>query len=311
MGAVFESEEVRRAAKRHVESVTVDIGRRLRHVWNYGTPIWEREWDLLVVLDACRWDLFCEVAPEYEFIPSQMEWVYSPASMSEEWLEVHTAERFCDELSRTALISGNINTHWKPEFRHRWGYIDEVWKHGWDDESGTVSARAVTDAAIDYVRNRQGSHDTDRTIVWYFQPHRPFVPVEWSQGFEFGRLTDRDRDITQENEFNLYRDGIISRDQLWKGYAANLRYVLDEIELLLRNVATEDVVITSDHANLLGECGVYEHPRDFPHPVLRRVPWVRLSATDDETYIPDYDPGNEDLPKTEIRDRLEHLGYRA
>lgn len=302
---------MKRLTERWISAAALDVGRRLRRIRNYGTPIWERDWDVLVVLDACRLDLFREVAPEYEFLSEEeIGWIYSPASMSEEWLEVHTAGRFRDDQRRTALISGNINTHWKPEFRQGWGYIDEVWKHGWDETAGTVPPGVVTDAGIDYVRNRANHQDTDRTIVWYFQPHRPFVPVEWSGGFEFDRLTHRERDVAQENEFKLYRDGVICRDQLWDGYAANLRYVLDNVEILLRNMAVDDVVITSDHANLLGECGVYEHPRDFPHPVLRRVPWVRLSATDDRTHTPNYDPETGDLPDAELQDRLEHLGYR-
>jgi len=33
-----------------------------------GTNIYERDWDALVVLDACRVDILREVADEYEFI---------------------------------------------------------------------------------------------------------------------------------------------------------------------------------------------------------------------------------------------------
>jgi len=42
--------------------------RQLNRVRPDGTPIYEREWDVLVVLDACRLDLMEGVADEYEFI---------------------------------------------------------------------------------------------------------------------------------------------------------------------------------------------------------------------------------------------------
>lgn len=330
-GTLLENSTIE-AVKRRASNLVLEGGRWIRRRWNYGTPIWDCEWDLLIVLDACRWDLFCEVAPEYDFLPADLEskWTYSPASMSEEWLEVHAADQYCEEMSRTAMISGNINTCWKEWFRTEWGYLEEVWRYGWVDKDGTVPARAVTDATIDYVRDQRtkakaersdtsketdpvDGSDVDRTIAWYFQPHRPFVPVEWSGGFEFDRLTDRDRDIRQVNEFKQYRDGKLSREQLWEGYAANLRYVLDEVDVLLQNVDADQAVITSDHANLLGECGVYEHPRDFPHPALRRVPWVPVAASDERTRTSTDEfeaAGDHDGPSdAEIRDRLRHLGY--
>lgn len=303
------------AIRERASDLVLEGGRALRRRWNYGTPIWEREWDLLIVLDACRWDLFREVAPAFEFVPDEFDAVYSPASHSEEWLEVHTEARYRSEMRRTALVSGNINTCWKERFREGWGYLDEVWRRGWDDDEGTVPARAVTDATIDYVRERAAETPAGRTIAWYFQPHRPFVPVDWSDGFAFERLTDRDRDIEQPNEFKLYREGEISRERLWRGYAANLRYVLEEVGVLLRNVDAERAVITADHANLLGECGVYEHPRDFPHPALRRVPWVPVTATDERTRVPSTetehtaDTDADGPSDAEIESRLQALGY--
>ncbi|WP_227379804.1 hypothetical protein [Haladaptatus halobius] len=145
---------------------------------------------------------------------------------------------------------------------------------------GTVPARAVTDAAVDYLRN-QVDDQTDRTVVWYFQPHRLFVPVEWSGGFRYDRFTDRKGEIEQENEFKCYRDDDLSRERLWAGYEANLRYALADVKLLVDNADADRTVITSDHANLLGEWGIYEHPRDFPAPALRWVPWVSVDTDAD------------------------------
>jgi hypothetical protein len=34
-------------------------------LYDPGDPIWDREWDLLIVLDACRPELLTKVATEY------------------------------------------------------------------------------------------------------------------------------------------------------------------------------------------------------------------------------------------------------
>ena len=45
--------------------------------------------DVLLTLDACRYYLFCEVAPKYEFLHDDPVGVYSPASQSREWMARH------------------------------------------------------------------------------------------------------------------------------------------------------------------------------------------------------------------------------
>lgn len=58
-------------------------------------------------------------AHEFEFLPDEYGSTYSPASMSEEWLEVHTVDRYREELARIALLSGNVNTVWRDRFQNR------------------------------------------------------------------------------------------------------------------------------------------------------------------------------------------------
>lgn len=131
------------------------IGRRL----DYVTNAFDREWDVLVVLDACRADLLRSVAPDFEFL-GEVESVRSVGSSSSEWLENTFLGH--PETGRTAMVTGNT---WTDRYLDADGFaaLDEVWKYAWDDEAGTVPAAAVTDRAIALARER----DPDRLVAHY------------------------------------------------------------------------------------------------------------------------------------------------
>lgn len=95
---------------------------------------------------------------------------------------------------------------------------------------------------------------------------------------------------------------------MWEAYLATLRYVLDDVALLLENVDAERVVITADHGEAFGEWGFYGHTVGCPHPVVRRVPWVETTATDEETHESAVTP---EVDAAFDRDQhLRDLGYR-
>jgi len=57
------------------------VGRRLP----YGTNVYDRSWDVLVVLDGCRADLLAAVADEYDGLTAVGS-IRSVGSSSSEWL---------------------------------------------------------------------------------------------------------------------------------------------------------------------------------------------------------------------------------
>ena len=73
---------------------------------SYGTNVYERDWDLLVVLDACRVDALREVADEYEFI-TEVESMRSVGSTSFEWLNHTFSTDYRDEVRQTAHVTRN------------------------------------------------------------------------------------------------------------------------------------------------------------------------------------------------------------
>lgn len=301
---------------------SANVGRQLwagalEHLEHYGPAgdsIYTREWDILLILDACRVDQLQELAHEYDMLPATIPEFVSLAGYSREWLTRNfTGEKLAahhDEISDTAYITGNPFTDDVFSDSHPFGYLDEVWKYGWDDADGTIHPDVISDRAIRAWRTR----DHGRMIVHYMQPHIPFVGQEshrdWHEGFDPHAAAWGTQDQPTDL-WTRYRDGdlSVSKPTLWAAYQDNLRYVLDHLEaVLLQNVEAETVVISADHGNAIGECGYYGHG-NVPLQSVKHVPWVELSATDTHSYTPTIEETDADETGT-VEERLQALGYR-
>lgn len=278
-----------------------------------GQSIYVRDWDVLCILDACRVDQLQEVADEYDVLPADVQSFVSLAGYSREWLARNfTGEHLAahrDEIANTAYVKGNPFTADVFADSHPFGYLDEVWRYGWDDASGTIRPDVLSDRAIRTWRE----DDHDRMIVHYMQPHIPFVGGEtrpnWHEGFD-PHAADWGTEDQPKDLWARYRDGELnaSKDELWAAYQDNLRYVLDHLEsVFLRNVEAKTVVLTADHGNAIGEGGYYGHG-NVPLRSVKRVPWVETSATDTESYTPSVEATGDDTGGVE--ERLQALGYR-
>ena len=272
-------------------------------LWRYfgwhvprGTNIYEREWDTLVILDACRVDLLREVATEYPFL-GPVDSFESVGSMSEEWMEKTFTEEYTGEMQQTAYVTSNVFSE-QVLSANQFLELDEVWQYAWDDTLGIVPPRPVTDRAISVARNRQ----PDRLIVHYMQPHHPFISEDAHGQFApdpFGRENER-------TVIDALRRGEISREAFWDAYRENLRLVLDEVAVLLENHDAERVVITADHGDALGEWGIYDHPAGCLHPAVKNVPWSETTASDEGEYEPRLTRNEQE---SNVEERLRGLGY--
>lgn len=260
-------------------------------------PIWD-DWDVAIVLDACRPDVLAECASEFDFIPEDVPERRSNASQSKQWMERNFTAEYSDRLAETTYVSGNPYTSQVDTSGFQ--AVDEVWTYAWSDELGTQPPGPITDRAIEIGRNRS----PERLLIHYMQPHFPSIPVDLGAKIDIDKFGQGGgTDI-----FPRLERGELTYDEVWHAYRENCRHVLESVELLLDNYDAEDVVITADHANAFGERGIYRHPEDVKTAAVRNVPWVHTSATDRETYEPEsYDTSSID---TSVEDRLEKLGYR-
>lgn len=274
-----------------------------------GTNVFSRDWDVLIVLDACRVDALRAVEDEYEFI-NDISSVWSVGSTTVEWMALTFRKKYTSTIQNTAYINGN--TQFEKVLRERrapphanavpfgpsfdtydvvdegdFGYVDTVYEYGFDDKLGVVPPRSVTDRAIDIWRN----HDPGRQIIHYLQPHEPYIGVN----------------DPPEHGLRQLGKGDISRERIWNYYLDTLRLVLDDVELLLENIEADTVAITADHGEAMGEWGFHSHNIGCPHPVVRKVPWVTTSGVDKKTYNSAIEPDKSVKPDT--RSQLEDLGY--
>lgn len=238
-----------------------------------GIDVMDQDWDNLIILDACRVDLFEEIVDLDQFNSYQR--VTSRGSATHEWALRNFSHR---TFGDTVYITGNplISQH-VPDVWHR---LIETWKTDFSDDVGAILPDAVTEDALDAHRN----YPQKRLIIHYVQPHCPFL---WEgQGPRFltvGRESDN-HEISAKNIWDAISQGHVDREMVCSGYRDTLNAVLPHVDRLIDELDGKTVV-TSDHGNELGRrswpvpVGVYGHPPGLRHEGLVTVPWAEVPPT--------------------------------
>lgn len=285
-----------------------------------GKRIWDRgDWDVLVVLDACRNDLMQSVAPEYDILPNDPGHCWSNASCSIDWIlrnfSAHpeharrsgyiTGNPFTDHTADdapTADLSGDDFAYFAPLYKTEWGAVD-----GGPVE--TIPPAPLTDQAIAAWRRRD-ELGMDRLVVHYMQPHQPYrSKPEWTGVNKNLKDLVKTRTKAGACAWQECRQGNIDAEELWTACRDNLRWVLDDVtQRLLQNVDGK-VVLTADHGNAMGELGEWGHHPGAIGPAVRKVPWAPVEAADKRTVTPDVDLQRRTAVDDTIESKLDSLGY--
>ena len=179
-----------------------------------GKTAFESDWDLLIVLDACRADALEEIANEFEFLGPGKGWTYSVASCSSTWMRRTFTQDYADEMGKTIYITANpFSEELVPtaSFQH----VEEVWKSAYDPNIGTIPPRNVTDHAIEAARK----YNPDKVIVHYMQPHFPSIPSPLG----FGIRMCADDPNEQEWVWHGGKPLEYTRQELWKARSEERR----------------------------------------------------------------------------------------
>jgi hypothetical protein len=271
----------------------------LNRFFDHGSYIYEKDWDLLVIVDACRYDLAEIVSNEYSFGHS-IGSTRSVASVTRRWMQENFSDEFIEEMTKTTYICGNpySDSELKPEYFRK---LVEVWRDNWE-EPGTVPPRAITDATVEIGREA----NPERVIAHYMQPHCPFIDEpQLSRGKQLEAFGNQSWD----DVWQRLEKGHISKSEVWDGYKKNLRRAFDEVEVLIENFDADTVIISSDHGNALGEWGLYGHPEQMPFQCLRKVPYIELSSEDKKTRT-DLTHLETNEQEVNVEKRLKALGYK-
>lgn len=239
------------------------------------TPVAEEDWDHLIILDACRFDLFKSVY-ESDPLPGDINSRTSLQSGTPGFLkENFEGNQFHDVVYVTA--NPYVDTNLPEETFHD---VVSVWRDGWDDDKQTVMpetmARRTLAIADEYPNKRIISH--------FLQPHAPFVgKVELGQRETFAirqqAMGDEDVRTRHRTPFELLDAGKVTRDEVWKAYRSNLELAWPAVKQLLSKLSGL-IAVTSDHGNAMGERAwpfpirVYGHPLGVLIPPLTEVPWL-------------------------------------
>jgi len=276
-----------------------------------GIEVFDEDWDTLVVLDACRYDMF----ESTNWLDGSLSSRISKGSSTVEWLQANFDGR---DLRDTVYVTANPQLE---ENRDQWDIqlheTINVWlEDGWDDETGTVRAETMTEAALD--ASEQFPHK--RLVVHYMQPHYPFVPSDTT--FDKEHLSSIDGDGSGPEGENVWGQKFtgqieITDRNLWSMYVENLEYVLEHVEVLLESISGK-TVITSDHGNYVSERSSpipfreYGHPRGIYDDVLVRVPWLEFeNGRRRQVQNGAPNKGNDLGPESDvIKERLRDLGYK-
>jgi hypothetical protein len=279
---------------------------------NDGVHVATEEWDNLIILDGCRYDLFEAV--------NQLDGTLSTATS-----RGSTSVEFLDENFKggthhdTVYVTANPYAHKLDgdEF-HR---IYDLMKSDWDETEETV----LPDRVVERTLEAAETHPNKRLIAHFMQPHYPFIGELGKEighrGYAPKQSDDEEgphndggyrADYTVWGKLQYSLDGV-TKESVWRAYRENLEIVLEEVEQLVEKLDGK-TVITADHGNLVGErlspipVKGYGHPGYLRQDELVRVPWLELEYSSRRDVVAE--PPAEESEQSKVdREKLEALGY--
>lgn len=268
-----------------------------------GVDVFEEDWDNLVILDACRYDMFERRAD----LPGRLERRRSRGSTTVEFLRANVADR---DLTDTVYVTANpqLSQH-RESIQPAFHEVVNVWREdGWNEEFGTVLPETLTA----YAERAAERHPHKRLVVHYMQPHYPFVGSD--TGFDKGHLDGSGTET--ENVWNRLLQGTldVDRSEIWRLYDENLDLVLEHVEELLGALEGKTVV-TADHGNMVGERAVpvpfreWGHPRGIYTEELVTVPWLVVESDSRRTITRGDAEAADTVESDVVTERLRNLGY--
>lgn len=266
-----------------------------------GIDVMAKDWDNLILLDACRPDMF-EAANSLEG-ESSVAW--SKAGQSYAFMKRNFEGK---KLHDTVYVCANSHfAKFPDEIFHD---VIHVWEHGWDEKSGTIRPETVTAAAKDAFQQ----YPEKRIIVHYMQPHTPFL----HQMAEDVLADTEHEHFRHKDGYSLLgaiKHGLIDIDDeiLLEMYIENTELALSEVVTLLEDLEGK-TVISADHGELVGEqvgpipLKFYGHGPLF-YEELREVPWFLVDGQSLRTTTSEPPVEKSVYDEQKAQDQLEALGY--
>ncbi|WP_135822875.1 alkaline phosphatase family protein [Halostella litorea] len=268
-----------------------------------GVDVVAEDWDTLLLLDACRYDMFRRI----HALPGRLEARESKGSHTSEFLAANFGGR---TLRDTVYVTASPQLYRRrDELDVEFHDVVNVWREaGWDEDHGTVRPETMAE----HVRRAVEEYPQKRIIGHFLQPHYPFLDAD-------DRLNAR-RFGDDEGAADVWGELMRGRldatgEEVWRAYVRNLTAVLPVIEELLAELDGRTVV-TADHGNMVGERASPVPIREWGHPPgvytdqLVRVPWLVYEHGPRREITEGTAEGAADAVADDVvEDRLRQLGY--
>lgn len=251
-------------------------------------------WKVLVILDACRYDIFKQMYADIIHHKSKLKKAKTFSSGTQEWMSKNFYNEDCSDI----IYMDPIVMFNKFIPRHNFFKVVMVWKKKWNYEYGTIMPQDMTDITLEQIKQ----HPEKRFIVHYHQPHAPYLlpeflgmgeidtPEKIQQSIKENKKKNKDlphflqgnmkKILGNERAWNwLIRLGmepldyygkiykLYGEEGLVRGYTETLKLVLDDVNRLIE-ACDRKIVITSDHSkNLNGSMANLKN---------EYIPWLEI-----------------------------------
>lgn len=272
-----------------------------RTIHGQGIEVTEKDWDNLIILDACRFDVF----KERNDIEGNLTKVVSQGSDSWEFMKNNLVGK---KLHDTIYVTANP---YATKLSDDVFFFTKMLKDEWDKERGTVHPTDVVTSAIEM----HEKYPNKKLVIHFMQPHVPWLgkTADKIRGELNVRGYEWDEPVTGIREWNAVKEGKITPEEMKKAYKETLDLTLENVKNLLDEINGKSV-LTADHGEMLGERILgrarYEHPRYFYTTELCMVPWFEVTSRQRREIIQEEPIESNQLDEQIVENRLRALGYK-
>jgi len=273
--------------------------------------ILQRDLDILLIIDSCRYDYFEETYKDIFGDIGKLKKLISPATWTGAWVaEIFHGESFDDTIYLSAhkwLNSKGPSDEQLRVFSERLKYgkrireldaakifkdIINVWEFGYNEKIRAICPNIMTNETIKAIEKNPEC----RITTHYYQIHDPYIyyaddQPEKRKKISFENLTNlittvisdellcKFREITGRLPVNALSYYYIKygKEGLRKGYKEDLKMMLCNVKKIVDRFPNKKVIVTSDHGERLGEGGDFGHSGQRDKVVIE-VPWFEIPA---------------------------------
>jgi hypothetical protein len=279
------------------------------------TNVIEQDWDTLIILDGCRYDVF----EEHSRFDRSPQSIISQGSHSREFMQKTFSGK---QLHDTIYITSNP---WSEQLSEETFFLKRE-TYTEDDQSGKARLPGdVADLAIETFEE----YPNKKYIIHFMQPNNPYVGPK-SQNLREKLLNQKKilctelSDATAEeypelideipNLRRALKKGYISRAEMLEVYIENLNIVTQYAKNVIEEIKGKTAV-TADHGDLFGERLPPLFLKDYSHwegaysESLRLVPWLVLDSDPRREVISEHPIDQEAMGDSTVNEHLKRMGY--